>query len=161
MTQPQIVWLRRDLRMADNPALYLAAQAGPVIAAYVLDDERAGSHAYGGASRWWLHQSLEKLAAAFEAAGPELVIGRGSSLAELQRVAKATGADAVFWNRRYEPASISRDRQVKEALRAAGLQAESFNGALLHEPWTIQNKAGRAFHLLKKYLNYVLIKVGI
>ena len=65
MTKPQILWLRRDLRMADNPALYHAAQAGPVIAVYVLDDEIAGSHAYGGASRWWLHHSLESLANSF------------------------------------------------------------------------------------------------
>ncbi|MCL4671979.1 MAG: deoxyribodipyrimidine photo-lyase, partial [Sphingomonadaceae bacterium] len=59
MTTPQIVWLRRDLRLADNPALYHAAQAGPVVAVYVLDDARAKRHAYGGASRWWLHHSLE------------------------------------------------------------------------------------------------------
>ncbi len=59
MTKPQIVWLRRDLRLADQPALYAAAQAGPVIPVYVLDDDAAGHHAYGGASRWWLHHSLE------------------------------------------------------------------------------------------------------
>ena len=61
MTTPQIVWLRRDLRMADNPALFHAAEAGPVVAVYVLDDARARGHAYGGASRWWLHHSLESL----------------------------------------------------------------------------------------------------
>ncbi|MGB3807261.1 MAG: deoxyribodipyrimidine photo-lyase, partial [Erythrobacter sp.] len=61
MSDPQIVWLRRDLRMADNPALYHAAQAGPVVAVYVLDDEAPGRHKLGGASRWWLHHSLESL----------------------------------------------------------------------------------------------------
>ncbi len=66
-------------------------------------------------------------------------------------MAKATGADAVFWNRRYEPASIARDRQVEEALRAAGLHTESCNGALLHEPWTIRNKAGRPFQVFTPF----------
>ena len=55
MTAPHIVWLRRDLRMADHPALYAAAQAGPVIPVYVLDDDRAGDHAYGGGSKVSLH----------------------------------------------------------------------------------------------------------
>ena len=36
-----------------DPALYAAAQQGPVVAVYVLDDEAAGDHKYGGASRWW------------------------------------------------------------------------------------------------------------
>ena len=42
MSSPQIVWLRRDLRMTDQPALYAAAQAGPVIPVYVFDQDRAG-----------------------------------------------------------------------------------------------------------------------
>ena len=66
-------------------------------------------------------------------------------------MAKETGADAVFWNRRYEPACIARDRKVEEALRAAGLHAESFNAALLYEPWTIQNKAGRPFQVFTPF----------
>ncbi|PIW55184.1 MAG: deoxyribodipyrimidine photolyase, partial [Sphingomonadales bacterium CG12_big_fil_rev_8_21_14_0_65_65_10] len=48
MSSPQIVWLRRDLRLVDQPALHAAAKTGPVIPVYVLDDERAGDHAYGG-----------------------------------------------------------------------------------------------------------------
>ena len=67
MTAPHIVWLRRDLRMADQPALYAAAQAGPVIPVYVLDDDRAGDHAYGGASKVWLHHSLETLGKSYGA----------------------------------------------------------------------------------------------
>ncbi|MBU1755957.1 MAG: deoxyribodipyrimidine photo-lyase, partial [Alphaproteobacteria bacterium] len=61
MSAPQIVWLRRDLRLADQPALHAAAQAGPVIPVFVLDDDRAGDHADGGASRVWLHHSLDSL----------------------------------------------------------------------------------------------------
>jgi len=74
LSSPQIVWLRRDLRMADNPALHEAARRGPVIAVFVLDDERAKTHAYGGASRWWLHHSLESLGQSFAARGSRLVL---------------------------------------------------------------------------------------
>ena len=57
--------------------------------------------------------------------------------------AQETGAGAVFWNRRYEPAVIARDPQLPKALRDEGFTAESFNAALLHEPWTIENKSGK------------------
>jgi len=147
-----IVWLRQDLRLADNPALQAACRrGGPVVPVYVWAPEEEGAWPPGSASRWWLHQSLEQLAAACDAAGSELVIRRGASLAELRRVAEAAGADAVFWNRRYEPAAIARDRQVEQALRAAGLQTESHNGALLHEPWTVQNKSGRPFQVFTPF----------
>ena len=45
-----------------------------------------------------------------------------------------SGATAVFWNRRYEPAAVARDSQLKSKLREHGLLAESFNGSLLFEP---------------------------
>jgi deoxyribodipyrimidine photo-lyase len=157
---PAIVWFRHDLRLADNPALQAACRrGGPVIPVFVWAPEEEGAWPPGSASRWWLHQSLTQLAGQIRAAGTQLLIRRGSSLHELQAVAKATGADAVFWNRRYEPASIARDRKVEEALRAAGLEAQSFNGALLHEPWTIQNKAGRPFQVFTPYWRTCLASV--
>jgi len=151
-TPAAIVWLRQDLRLADNPALQAACRhGGPVVPVFVWAPEEEGAWPPGSASRWWLHQSLEQLAAACDTAGSELVIRRGSSIAELRRVAKAAGANAVFWNRRYQPAALARDRQVEEALRTAGLQTESHNGALLHEPWTIQNKSGRPFQVFTPF----------
>jgi deoxyribodipyrimidine photo-lyase len=147
-----IVWLRQDLRLGDNPALQAACQrGGPVVPVFIWAPEEEGAWPPGSASKWWLHQSLEQLAKAFDAAGSELILRRGSSPAELRQVAEATGAHAVFWNRRYEPAAIARDRQVEQALRAAGLQTESYNGGLLHEPGTIQNKAGRPFQVFTPF----------
>lgn len=106
---PAIVWLRQDLRLADNPALQAACRrGGPVVPVFVWAPEEEGVWPPGGASRWWLHHSLARLAEEFSGAGARLVIRQGSSIAELQRVAKATGADAVFWNRRYEPAAVPR-----------------------------------------------------
>ena len=103
MVSPQTVWLRRDLRMADNPALYHGAQQGPVVAVYVLDDEAAGDHAYGGASRWWLHHSLESLSKSFGARNSRLILRRGDAVEELAKVANAVGAETVHANRHYEP----------------------------------------------------------
>lgn len=103
MANPRIVWLRRDLRMADNPALFHAAQAGPIVPVYVLDDAAAGEHAYGGASRWWLHKSLESLAKSLGKHGTKLILRRGDAVEELAKVAQEVGANCVHANRHYEP----------------------------------------------------------
>jgi len=94
----QIVWLRRDLRLADNPALYQAAKAGPVVAVYVLDDESPKHHAYGGASRWWLHHSLASLAKGLEAKGNKLILRRGDAVEVLTKLAQEVGAAAIHAN---------------------------------------------------------------
>ncbi|HAR91270.1 MAG TPA: deoxyribodipyrimidine photolyase, partial [Gammaproteobacteria bacterium] len=60
---PSLMWFRQDLRLNDNPALTQAAQAGPVLPIYILDDCNPAPWQMGAASRWWLHQSLEALGA--------------------------------------------------------------------------------------------------
>lgn len=134
---PALVWLRQDLRIADNPALRAAVESGrPVIVAYVLDDQ--GPWPLGAASRWWLHGSLAALDADLTARGAGLTLRRGPAAREIAALVRETGANAVYWNRCYEPAAIARDTGLKKDLTAAGVTVESFNGALLFEPWEIR-----------------------
>ena len=56
-----LIWFRQDLRLADNPALAVACQTGKIVPVYILDDTNSSDAAMGGASRWWLHQSLRSL----------------------------------------------------------------------------------------------------
>ncbi|MBL8698775.1 MAG: deoxyribodipyrimidine photo-lyase [Alphaproteobacteria bacterium] len=147
---PIIVWFRQDLRLTDNPALRAAAER-PVIALYILDDGSAGAWAPGGASRWWLHNSLASLAADLAARGGRLVLRRGDSAAVLDAVIAESGATGVHWNRCYEPAAIARDKRIKAALEARGIVAKSFNAALLFEPWTITTQAGQPFKVYSPF----------
>ncbi|MBX3747847.1 MAG: deoxyribodipyrimidine photo-lyase [Verrucomicrobiae bacterium] len=147
-----LVWFRLDLRLTDNPALALAAATGgAVVPVFLWSPEEEGRWAAGAASRWWLHHSLTRLDEALRAKGSRLVVRRGPALDVLRALVRETGAGSVFWNRRYEPATIERDRQVKEALGAEGLRVESANGALLHEPWTVRNRAGKPFQVFTPY----------
>lgn len=116
MTKPQIVWLRRDLRLGDNPALYHAVKVAPVVCVYVLDDARAKGHAYGGASRWWLHHSLGSLGRALAERGSCLILRRGDAVEELSKVAEELGATTVHANRHYEPWWRKAQSELKERL---------------------------------------------
>ena len=152
MPSPTLVWLRTDLRVADNPALAAAAEAGgAVIPVYIHDPESERSWRARGASEAWLHHALEDLAVQFAKLGSPLVIRHGDSLAELRALAKETGAVAVTWNRRYEPAVRERDTRIKAALRADGLKADSFNGALLHDPAQVKTLAGNPFQVFTPF----------
>ena len=80
MTAPVIVWLRRDLRLADQAAFAAAVASGaPVIPVYILDDDTPKHRKMGAASRWWLHHSLTGLDADLRALGSRLILRAGKS----------------------------------------------------------------------------------
>ncbi len=151
-----IVWFRQDLRLQDNPALLAAVQRGAVLPVYVLDGAGEGRWGMGGASRWWLHHSLAALDAALRERGARLVLARGESGAVLRELVKQSGADAVYWNRRYEPAAMARDAAIKTDLSAAGVEAKSFAASVLFEPQTVKNKSGGPFQVFTPFWRHCL-----
>jgi deoxyribodipyrimidine photo-lyase len=70
---------------------------------------------------------------------------------ELAKLLKETGADAVYWNRRYEPAVMQRDSALKRKLRDSGVTVESFNSALLFEPHEIQKPSGGPYQVFTPF----------
>lgn len=114
---------------------------------YVWAPEEEGAWPPGAASKWWLGRSLAALGAELEKRGSRLIVRLGPTEDALRRLVAETGAEAVFWNRRYEPAAVARDSHVESTLRGQGLLVESFNGSLLFEPRTISNQVGRPFRV--------------
>ena len=136
MSAKALVWFRQDLRLDDNPALLRAVErGGEVVPVYIWSPKEEGDWPAGGASKWWLHRSLEALADSLAEKGSRLILRRGPALETLRTLLEETGADAVHWNRRYEPAIVRRDTAVKKSLESDGVEAKSFNGALIWEPW--------------------------
>lgn len=147
-----IVWFRRDLRLHDQPALAAALRAGHhIVPLYVHAPEEEAPWAPGAASCWWLHHSLAALAADLRKLGSDLLLRSGDSLVQLEQVAEAVGAEAVYWNRLYEPVVIERDQAIKRALRQRGLHVESHNGALLIEPWQVQTGQGDPYKVFTPF----------
>lgn len=136
MTDTAIVWFRRDLRLADNPALdYARRHHRRIVPLHVFDPDSEAPWSPGAASRWWLHHSLAELDRRLRQRGSRLILTAGDPLEAIERARQVTGAEAVYWNRCHEPALAERDRRIKSELRGVGLSVESFNGSLLVEPW--------------------------
>lgn len=149
-TSPIIIWFRRDLRLSDHPALTAACQTGrPVIPLFIHDDQ---SEALGAAPKFRLGLALACLTETLEEKGSRLVLRRGrDALKELRAVIEETGAGAVYWSRLYDPAAKDRDSRIKEALQDDGIEACSFSGHLMFEPWTVESKTGGYYKVFTPY----------
>lgn len=153
MKKRAIVWFRRDLRLADNPALRAALDDDfeAVVPVFIHAPEELGDWAPGGAQRVWLHESLRALSQAMEELGSRLVIRTGASQQTLDTLIVEAGATAVFWNRLYDPQEIARDKAIKQHLSDSGLQVESFQAHLLYEPWTAQTQQGSPYKVFTPF----------
>lgn len=144
-----IVWFRQDLRRADNPALYEAYQEGAhILPIFIQDDKNSGQYKRGAASNWWLHYSLKDLN---NNLSDHMAFFKGKADDILPKLIEESGADAVYWNRCYEPWRTSRDKKIKKQLEGDGVEAQSFKGTLIWEPWTIQTGSGTPYKVFTPF----------
>lgn len=148
MKNTAIVWLRNDLRMTDNPALWEAVKNyDTVIPVYIYDEKLGGNWAIGAASKWWLHRSLEAIRRDIP-----LVIRSGDSFDEMLKLVEEIKPAAVLWNRRYEPFAIELDSKIKTQLKEQqGIEVISFKANLLFEPWEIKNLSGSNYQVFTRF----------
>ena len=115
---PVLVWFRDDFRLADNPALSAAVRTGaPVLCFSIVEND---VRPLGGASRWWLHGSLESFGNSLSQLGSRLVLFRGSAEELVPKLVMDTGATAMFWNRRYGETEIATNSRLRSPARPSG-----------------------------------------
>ncbi len=137
---PILLWFRRDFRLADHAALRAACASGrPVIPVFIHDEQLA---ALGAAPKMRMGLALAHFADVLEQSGSRMILRKGAPLAVLRALVAETGAGSVYWSRRNDPESKAIDTDVKAALKADGLDVQSFAGHLLFEPWTVATKTG-------------------
>ena len=142
---PLILWFRRDLRLDDNPMLAEAVETGrPLIPVFIADD---AVMTLGAAPRWRLGEGLAVFGKRLEAEGSRLVLRRGRALDCLRALVAETGAGAVWWARLYDTVARERDAGIKQALRGDGVEARSFPGHLLVEPWQVETGQGGPYRV--------------
>jgi deoxyribodipyrimidine photo-lyase len=139
-----IVWLRQELRVSDNPALHGAVQEKqPLLPVFIWNPEATKAHMPGGASQWWLHHSLHSLSETLAALGSPLVICVGTPEQVLPELARKCKAAAVFWNRSCTPADMD-DISVTAALKEAGIAPRIYSSTnyLIHFDDVVNNSGG-------------------
>ena len=149
---PVIVWLRKDLRLQDNPSFH-AALLGKrkIIPVFIWDPDEGGQWSPGAASRWWLHHALDSLGKDIAKLGGHLLLAKGKACDILPEIARENHATTIFYGRVYDPAGLSTQEKVEESLDHAGIATESFNASLLQEPWETKNGTGKPFQVFTPY----------
>lgn len=152
MPKTAIVCFRNDFRLEDNSALQEAILSGmEILPVFIYDELTWGEFGLGGASKWWLHESIKDLQKQFQDLGGFFVLRKGVTLTVMKDLVQASGASAVFWNRRYSAQEITIDTLVKEMLVDEGVEVRSFKASLLEEPWTTANKQGNPFKVYSPF----------
>jgi deoxyribodipyrimidine photo-lyase len=147
-----IVWLQRDLRLADNPALHAATRSSEqVIPVFIWSPGDYGAWTPGRASQWYLSGSLSALDSDLRNRGSRIILREGPAREALHRLVQETGADAVYWNDRPDPQLLARDDLLAGMLAADGISVMRFPGFLLHDPDTIRTSAGRYYGVFSPF----------
>ena len=143
-----VFWFRQDLRLEDNPGLVEATKTGKLLPVYILDTANCDEYSMGGASRVWLHHSLDKLNVSLE---NKLLILEGDPLKLIPKLIEKNKITDIFWNRMYEPWAIIRDKALKQSLTSRGINVASFNGSLLWEPWSVTKTDGTPYRVFTPF----------
>jgi deoxyribodipyrimidine photo-lyase len=147
MSQPVIVWFRQDLRLTDNVALKQAlATNQPIIPLFIFEEHQES--ALGGASRWWLHQSLHALDHSLQQRGAQLILRRGSAKQVMHHLLEETKATAIFWNQRYDKWGRQTDDTLQTELQTQGIICHVTQSQVLFDPLSIktsENQPRRIF----------------
>ncbi len=152
MNAPVLLWIRRDLRLADQAALAAAIASGaPVIPIYILDDETPKHRRMGGASRWWLHHSIASLDVDLRKLGSRLILRHGKVTDILPVLVAETGASAIHCIRHYEPWWRNAEKAVAKAL-PAGCDFICHDGNYLMPPGSVWTGSGTPFKIYTPFM---------
>ena len=155
MLDKQVIlyWIRRDLRISDNPALSEAVNSGALVVPVFIYDEWFSE--LGAAPKFRLEKSLLSLQKQYEGLGSYLLIKKGPAGSILRDLIKETRATSVVWARDLDPKAIARDTEIKKDLKANGISVTSYRGQVLFEPWTVSTKTGGFYRVYTPFWNSV------
>jgi deoxyribodipyrimidine photo-lyase len=139
-----IWWIRRDLRLHDNPALQAALSAGGVVPLFILDPALLRGEA--NARQGFLIAGLRRLDADLHARGSGLVVRQGEPAKVLSQVTAETGAQSVHALEDYSPYARRRD---EEAARAVPLRL--MTGVTIHHPALVRKADGTPYTVFTPY----------
>jgi deoxyribodipyrimidine photo-lyase len=160
-----LVWLRRDLRLQDNPALAVAlAQCAQVHCAFVFDTDILDALPRQDRRVEFIRESLVEVDAGLRQAAGEaaagLIVRHGPAATEMVALALALGVQAVFAAKDYEPAALQRDAAVQQALQARGIAFTQVKDHVIFEERELLTQTGKPYGVFTPYLRAWLAKLG-
>lgn len=170
LNPPVILWFRRDLRLADHPALVAAAAAAkergaPLLPIFIWEPGLVAGPRASANRTWFLRESVTELAATLRALGSDLIELQGPAASALPRlisdlrVAGGTGDIDLFMTRDHTPFARTRDRAVADLLTPLGVQLHAKRGLVVVEPEELLTGGGTPYGVYTPYFRRWLEQV--
>ena len=147
-----IHWFRRDLRITDNPALHHAAASGmPVIPAYVLSDWKQNHEWTGPNRQQFLCNCLNALADDLRSVSGKFILRHGDAVDELEKLAKETGARAIYLNKDPDPFGKQTEEKLRKRCHQLGISFHAYEDVALHHPDEVLTRTGNPYKVFTPY----------
>lgn len=148
-----ICWLRRDLRLEDNAALYHALKSGwPVLPLFIYDrnildelEDRADARVA------FIHDTLQTIKTRLQDQGSDLLVKYDEPTAAWQEILEEWSVGAVYTNRDYENYAIQRDRSIAELLQEHDISLHTYKDHVIFEADEVEKKAGGVYTVFTPY----------
>ena len=159
-----LMWLRRDLRVEDNAALYHALKScRQVLCVFVFDSAILEGLPKADRRVEFIRQTLVELDETLRALTPGdhggLIVRHAMAVTEIAKLAHELGVQAVFANHDYEPYAIERDARVFGALADEGVAFRTYKDQAVFEREELLTQGGTHYSVFTPYKNAWLKKV--
>jgi deoxyribodipyrimidine photo-lyase len=145
-------WFRCDLRLSDNTALHAAISASDaVVPIFIFDPKILTASDVSPNQAAFMIECLRSLEKNIEAAGGKLILRHGPVLDEMRSVLRDTKAQALYYNRDYEPYARERDGAAEELARSLGVEVHSYKDNVLHESNEVLKSDGKPYGVFTPY----------
>lgn len=142
-----IWWIRRDLRLNNNPTLQAALQIGlPIIPLFILDPVLISKPPSNRQN--FLISALKSLDKSLQTSGSHLIIRKGKPLQVLEQMAAENETTAIFAEEDYSPYAISRDAGIRKRF-----PLKLITGLVLHHPEHVHKNDGSPYSTFTHFKN--------
>lgn len=148
MKKISLVILRKDLRLDDNEALWLAREKSDLsIPVFIWDENERKEWSAGAASKVWLHHSLKSFSSELQEIGLKLIVRRGEIVKSTLELANETKANRVYVASDYEPSLIAKNEALNRACENNGIEFVLCRPNLICQARDLQTQQAKPFQV--------------
>lgn len=156
-----LCWLRRDLRLHDNHALFQALQGDVSVACvFIFDPQLLDELEQDSKQVAFMYACLQSLQNDLRRHGSELIIAYGPAERELPRLARQCNSQIVYANRDYEPYTKHRDHLVGQSLLAQACTLQLYKDQVIFEQDEVLTGQGAPYSVFTPYWRKWLLQLG-
>jgi deoxyribodipyrimidine photo-lyase len=160
MSQVNLFWFRRDLRLTDNHGLYKALSLGKTICCFILDQNILNDVKPDDPKIDFIIQSLQGLRANLNQHGSDLLVLHGDPRVLIVETARRYSAKEVFANEDYEQFAITRDNEVLNLLGKSNIKLNLYQDQVVFAKDQILTKEKKPYKVYTPYKNQWLAELN-